>query len=209
MTGWDELGQHWRACFELAWTAYGSGTTPVGAVLVDGAGEVVAPGVNARFAPAGSAPLAGSHVAHAEVIALAALDARGSYPDHVLYTTLEPCLLCVGAAIMSSVGEVRFAGSDPYAGATTVLGGSNAHIDLTQTTFAGPLAGAPAAFAAGLLVEFCARRAGEGPVAAAYRESAPAILAVAEVMASLELPAAAAAGAPLPAVYDGVIAALG
>jgi len=209
VTGWDELGPHWQPCFELAWRAYGSGTTPVGAVLVDGAGHEVARGVNARFAPAGSSLLAGSHVAHAEVIALAALDARGSFSDHVLYTTLEPCLLCVGAAIMSTVGEVRFAGSDPYAGATTVLDGSNAHIDLTQTRFAGPLAGPAGVFAAGLLVEFCARRAGEGPVTAAYRETAPAILAAGEVMASLEVPAAAEAGTPLPEVYDRVIGALG
>jgi tRNA(Arg) A34 adenosine deaminase TadA len=178
-------------------------------VLVDGGGEEVARGTNARYAPAGSSLLAGSHVAHAEVIALAALDAHGTYPEYVLYTTLEPCLLCVGAAIMSTVGEVRFAGVDPYAGATSVVRGSNAHIDRVAARFTGPLTGAAGAFAAGLHVEFCGRRGEESSVVAAYRATAPGIVAAADVMASLGVPDAAATGAPLPEVYDRVIGALG
>ena len=118
MTPWAELAPQWRACLELAWVAYGRDTTPVGAIVVDGAGRTVAGGTNARYAPPAGGSLAGSHLAHAEVIALGGLSSEAGYPGHTLYTTLEPCLLCVGAAVMSSVGHVEWAGVDPYGGAT-------------------------------------------------------------------------------------------
>ena len=38
------------------------------------------------------------------------------YGEHPPYTTLEPCGLCVGAAIMVTVGRVCFASNDLYAG---------------------------------------------------------------------------------------------
>jgi tRNA(Arg) A34 adenosine deaminase TadA len=48
MTRWDELEPVWQRAFELAWEAYGRDTTPVGAVVADGAGRIVAEGRNAR-----------------------------------------------------------------------------------------------------------------------------------------------------------------
>jgi hypothetical protein len=75
------------------------GPTPVGAIVVDGQGREVGRGVNARYAdPDAQLPLAGSHLAHAELVAVSGLGSHARYPDHTLYSTLEPCLLCVGAA---------------------------------------------------------------------------------------------------------------
>jgi tRNA(Arg) A34 adenosine deaminase TadA len=51
---------------------------------------------------------------HAEINALVGLDTSGDYYEHVLYTTLEPCLLCVGASLRSTIGSVRCAGADPF-----------------------------------------------------------------------------------------------
>jgi tRNA(Arg) A34 adenosine deaminase TadA len=207
MTHWDELDSAWRRAFELAWEAYGAGTTPVGAVVADARGQIVAEGRNARYAGAG-VPLAGSHIAHAEVVALGCLSSEHSYPDHTLLTTLEPCLLCVGAAVMSSVGDVRFAGADPYGGASALPADLNAHLRRGLTTFRGPRADAVGLFAAALHVEFYLRRKPAGHVVAAYREAMPTAVAAAEIVAGLRLFEAAAAGEPIAARFDAAIASL-
>ncbi|MCK9893010.1 hypothetical protein [Frankia sp. AgB32] len=46
--------------------------------------------------------LAGSRIAHAEVNALAQLP-MGSFADHELYTSVEPCCLCMGAALQTGI----------------------------------------------------------------------------------------------------------
>ena len=62
------------ACMELAWTAFGAGSVPVGAVLLDAEGVVVATGRNRMYEREAPAPqLANSQLAHAEVNALVAL----------------------------------------------------------------------------------------------------------------------------------------
>jgi tRNA(Arg) A34 adenosine deaminase TadA len=201
MTRWDDLEPVWQRAFELAWEAYGRNTTPVGAVVADGAGRIVAEGRNARYAGAG-VPLAGSHIAHAEVVALGSLSSERSYPDHVLVTTLEPCLLCAGAAVMSSVGEVRFAGVDPYGGASAFPPGLNAHLRRGLTAFTGPRADWPGTFAAALHVEFYLRRKPDGHVVAAYRAAAPDVVGVATAFAEMGLFAAASADAPVGVSFD-------
>ena len=128
---WNGLEEPWRVCLSLAWEAYGAGTIPVGAALVDSEGAVVAQGRNRVYEHA--APprqLANSLLAHAEVNALLALDPERRYEDHVLYTALEPCLLCVGATVMTTVGRIRYAGADPYGGADGALTGGNVHTEL-------------------------------------------------------------------------------
>jgi tRNA(adenine34) deaminase len=112
-TEWTQLAHPWRAAFDLAWEAFRAGSPPVGAVVVNEAGAVIGRGRSRRHeavAPVGE--LAGSRIAHAEVNALAALPVE-SGPDVWLYTTLEPCFLCMAAATVSHVTGVWFAGSDP------------------------------------------------------------------------------------------------
>jgi tRNA(Arg) A34 adenosine deaminase TadA len=115
-------------CLDLAWRSLRHATLPIGALLTGPDGDVVAEGSGRMLeAGGGSAgggsvadggPLAGSPVAHAELNVLAQLDARRRYPDHILHTSLEPCLMCAGAAGMAGVGTVAYLGADPYAGAT-------------------------------------------------------------------------------------------
>ncbi len=61
---------------------------------------------------------------HAEMLALrdAEKDARivGRRDDVTLYTTLEPCLLCMGAAMSFKVSRIVFALEAPYDGASNV-----------------------------------------------------------------------------------------
>ncbi len=110
---WAQLPAPWRTAFELAWEGLLAGSPPVGAVVVDRAGEVVARGRSRRHeATAPPGELAGSRLAHAEVNALAALPVD-SNQDVWLFVTLEPCYLCAAAAAISHVAGVWFAGSDP------------------------------------------------------------------------------------------------
>jgi tRNA(Arg) A34 adenosine deaminase TadA len=112
----DPLGDltvAWREAFLLAWESFVAGSPPVGAVIVDDRGSIVARGRSRRgenSAPRGH--LASSRLSHAEINALAQIPANGEAP-HNLLVTLEPCFLCTAAAAMSHVHAVRFAGPDP------------------------------------------------------------------------------------------------
>ena len=110
---WNGVDPIWRPAFELAWESFQAGSIGIGAVLVDPNGAIVSAGRNRRNELGGPGQIGGSNLAHAEVNALALLP-PGVYTDHVLYTTVEPCLLCISALRLSHVGTVRFATTDPY-----------------------------------------------------------------------------------------------
>lgn len=89
------------------------GEVPVGAVLVDAAGVVVARAANAPIA---------THdpTAHAEVLALrGAGRVLGNYrlPGCTIYVTLEPCAMCVVALVHARVARIVYAAPDPKTGA--------------------------------------------------------------------------------------------
>ncbi len=92
------------------------GEVPIGAVVAMD-GEVVAARHNERLST-------NDPTAHAEILALrAAAAVRGSsrLDGAVLVTTLEPCPMCAGAAVMARVGRVVFAAEDPKAGSCGTL----------------------------------------------------------------------------------------
>src|SRR5712691_3457479 len=124
-TNWLEVPEPWRVCLEEAWSASGAGSLPIGAAVVDPNGRVVARGRNRIFEDgrAGSGTdLVGHRLAHAEMNALLALDHRDvDVRTCVLYTSLEPCALCVGALRVLAVPEVRYAARDPTAGSIELL----------------------------------------------------------------------------------------
>ena len=102
-------------------TAGAAGEVPIGAAVVrDGV----------LVAAAGNAPIARvDPTAHAEVLALrAAATALGNYrlPGCDLYVTVEPCAMCVGAALHARIRTLVFGCADPKAGAAGSV------VDLTQ-----------------------------------------------------------------------------
>lgn len=105
-----------RQALDEARAALEHGDVPIGAlVVVDGA--VVASAHNERN-------LRNDPTAHAEVLALrAASEALGTsrLDGATLVSTLEPCPMCAGAALMARVARVVFAADDPKAGATGSL----------------------------------------------------------------------------------------
>jgi tRNA(Arg) A34 adenosine deaminase TadA len=175
---WAELAPPWRASFELAWDAYAVDSIPVGAVVVDADGSIVSRGRNRIFdAQAPPGELANTWLAHAEVNALAALP-PARFPEHVLYTAMEPCALCYGAALMSTVGTVRFAAPDPI-GAASRWAGQIVHRTRTLA-LEGPLEGPFGRLAPLLVVENITRRVPDSATAAVLRGERSDLLARAD-----------------------------
>lgn len=121
---WETLSLPWRACVEEAWAAFCAGSFPIGAVVTDANDTILSRGRNRINESKGEGGLAGDPLAHAELNALLALG-NGAEParrhTYILYTTTEPCPLCLGAWYMSSVRTLRFAAREPWAGSTNAL----------------------------------------------------------------------------------------
>jgi tRNA(adenine34) deaminase len=106
-----------RLALEQARLAAEHGDVPIGAVVLNPAGGVVAAAGNQR-------ELAGDPTAHAEMLVLReAAAALGSWRliDHTLVVTLEPCTMCAGALVLARVARLVFGAFDPKAGAVASL----------------------------------------------------------------------------------------
>ena len=93
---------------ELAQAAGRLGEVPVGAVVLDSSLTLVGEGSNARVGRS-------DPTAHAEVEALRAAGARLGSSRLVgctLVVTLEPCVMCAGAAVAARLGRVVFGAWD-------------------------------------------------------------------------------------------------
>jgi tRNA(adenine34) deaminase len=121
---WADLALPWQACLEQAWIAYCNGTIPIGAAVTDAEGKIISCGRNRIWdsnVPAGQ--VGQTELAHAELNALLALGVdQGDRRSWALYTTTEPCPLCLGAFYMSGVRTLHYASRDPWAGSTNLLG---------------------------------------------------------------------------------------
>ncbi|HEY8044894.1 MAG TPA: nucleoside deaminase [Streptosporangiaceae bacterium] len=90
---------------------------PVGAVILDAAGAVIARARNRREADR-------DPTAHAEVVAIRqAARAVGSWrlTGMTLVVTLEPCTMCAGAVTLARLGRLVYGAEDPKAGAVGSL----------------------------------------------------------------------------------------
>ena len=88
------------------------GEVPVGAVLVDAQGELLATGFNRTI-------IDHDPTAHAEIVALrAGAKQVQNYrlPGASLFVTLEPCAMCLGAMLHARLARVVFGASDPKTG---------------------------------------------------------------------------------------------
>lgn len=106
----DEFYMH-RA-LEQARLGLAAGEVPVGAVVVNAAGDIVGAGFNAPV---------GEHdpSAHAEIRALRDAGKRlGNYrlEGCSLFVTLEPCLMCTGAIIHARLARLVYGAAEPRSG---------------------------------------------------------------------------------------------
>jgi len=105
----DEMQQ----ALEVAKLALASGDVPVGALVINPAGEVISTGFNRR-------EIDNDPSAHAEIIALreaAIANSSWRLDGHTIVVTLEPCPMCAGAISQARIKTLAFGAWDAKAGA--------------------------------------------------------------------------------------------
>jgi tRNA(adenine34) deaminase len=118
---YETLSKPWQVCVDLAWEAYCAGSLPIAAVITDDLGNIVATGRNRLFETEKLEPyLSNNSLAHAEVNAILALDKTIKAMECTLYTTTEPCPLCMGALRMTGIVNTVYACRDPWAGCSSM-----------------------------------------------------------------------------------------
>jgi tRNA(adenine34) deaminase len=112
---------HWNDSMQLALDqarlAAMHGDVPVGAVVIDQAGTVLASAGNER-------EIRHDPTAHAELLALreASRQLRSwRLTGLTLVVTLEPCTMCAGALVLARIARLVFGAFDPKAGAVSSL----------------------------------------------------------------------------------------
>lgn len=113
MTGHQAM----EAALDEARAAIEHGDVPIGAVLLDAAGVIVAADHNRREA-------LGDATAHAEMLVISARSREiGEWrlDGHTLVVTLEPCAMCAMAAVWARVDRIVYGAADPKAGAAWSL----------------------------------------------------------------------------------------
>ena len=106
-----------RLALDQARMAALHGDVPVGAVITDQAGGVLAAAGNER-------EIRHDPTAHAEILALREASRRlrsWRLTGLTLVVTLEPCAMCAGALVLARVARLIFGAFDPKAGAVSSL----------------------------------------------------------------------------------------
>lgn len=111
---WNDLTAELKTAFEEAWTAFKNGNIPIGAAVCAEDGTLL---IKEHNRTAESEPV-NKKIAHAEMNAISKIDTAAVNPKTVtLYTTMEPCPMCMGTSVMSNIRHLRYAARDPYCGA--------------------------------------------------------------------------------------------
>ncbi len=106
-----------RAALADAQNAIATGDVPVGAMILNSAGEIIAINHNER-------ELKKDPTAHAEIVAIrAACEKLDTWrlDNHTLVVTLEPCAMCASAISQARISTVVFGAWDEKAGAVGSL----------------------------------------------------------------------------------------
>lgn len=86
------------------------GGLPIGSVLADGAGKIVARGHNLRVQT-------GDPTAHAETVCIRNAGRRRDWPELTLVSTLSPCIMCTGTALLYRIPRVVVGENRTFVGA--------------------------------------------------------------------------------------------
>ena len=100
----ERIGQLMQAALDQAAAAIDAGEVPIGAVIANGRGEVIGRGFNRLNATH-------DKITHAEIVAFHAIAGKVDVKarDLILVSTLEPCVMCMGAAMEAGIDTVLFA----------------------------------------------------------------------------------------------------
>ncbi len=112
----EDFRQFMKEALREAEKAFAEGEVPIGALVIH-QGRILAAAHNMPIALQ-------DPTAHAEVLAMRSAAARcGNYrlPGATLVVTIEPCLMCMGAALNARISRLVYGSADPKAGAARSL----------------------------------------------------------------------------------------
>lgn len=111
---------------QLCIDALKMGSLPIGCVIVNGSGNIISKGMNAIHESNFSGyPVFGNSIAHAELNALVSMKRipdNMEISDYVIYTSMEPCVMCFGAIYMSGIRNVVYGMKDGVGGGLNLYG---------------------------------------------------------------------------------------
>lgn len=112
---WKDLSKQWKETYAQGWLAFCNGSIPIGAIITDTSGNTIIAGRNETF----ENHYPNRRTAHAEMYCMRNIDID-KYPslgEYHLYTTMEPCPMCMGTIVMGGIRKVHVAAKDKYCGA--------------------------------------------------------------------------------------------
>ena len=99
-----------QAALEEARKGLTEGGLPIGSVLADARGNIIARGHNLRVQT-------GDPTAHAEVVCIRNAGRRRDWPELTLVSTLSPCIMCTGTALLYRVARIVIGENRNFMGA--------------------------------------------------------------------------------------------
>jgi len=99
------------------------GGLPIGSVLADTAGQIVARGHNLRMQT-------GDPTAHAETVCIRDAGRRRDWPELTLVSTLSPCIMCTGTSLLYRIPRVIIGENQNFLGAEDLFRQHGVHIVL-------------------------------------------------------------------------------
>src|SRR5438067_10979101 len=98
------------------------GGLPIGSVLADSEGQLIARGHNLRVQT-------GDPTAHAEVVCIRNAGRRRDWPKLTLVSTLSPCVMCTGTALLFRIPHVIIGENQNFLGAEDLF--ARNHVGVT------------------------------------------------------------------------------
>ncbi|MGZ4837347.1 MAG: nucleoside deaminase [Terriglobales bacterium] len=99
-----------REALDEARAGLKEGGLPIGSVLTDAAGRIVARGHNLRVQT-------GDPTAHAEVVCIRNAGRRRDWPELTLVSTLSPCIMCTGTSLLFRIPRIIIGENQNFLGA--------------------------------------------------------------------------------------------
>jgi creatinine deaminase len=114
-----------REAYLQAKKGYDEGGLPIGSVLVDAKGAIVARGHNMRVQT-------GDPTAHAEVVCLRNAGRRRDWPELTLVSSLSPCVMCTGTTLLYRIPRVVVGENKNFLGAEDLFAARGVKLSVLQ-----------------------------------------------------------------------------
>jgi tRNA(Arg) A34 adenosine deaminase TadA len=119
----NENAHIWEKCLDLAIAGFNHGSMAIAALVVSEKMEIIGLGRNylGEINNNGSI-ISNSSIAHAEINAIHSIQQESLSRNNLsIFTTVEPCPMCLGAIAMSRIRNIYIGSKDPHAGSVKYL----------------------------------------------------------------------------------------